>query len=158
MFKELKQNDPILILDKQEMKLSRGKVVTAGFPRFDSNVNRYVVDISIDLDGNTGSYTVPDNEAVSQSKNLVIASNEQALTKEVERLQNIAKQILEAKDQQELILKRAPEVLAQLSPMYKQNLENEKRFSSLETDMSGVKSDMSEVKTMLKEFIEAFKK
>lgn len=37
LFKEIKQNYPVYILDKQRLKLVQGKVATVSFPRLDMN-------------------------------------------------------------------------------------------------------------------------
>ena len=67
LFKDIKQNYPIYILDKQELTVSQGKVLSIGFPRMDvmskpaNPINtQMVIDITIDNCGKSATYTIPE--------------------------------------------------------------------------------------------------
>ena len=97
-FKDLKQNYPVFILDKQDLTLIQGKVVSAGFPRMEMNPaagkSGMVVDVSIEADGKTANYVIPENLSVTYAGNLVLSVDRQGLAGEVEAMKAAAEQPL----------------------------------------------------------------
>lgn len=160
-FKDVKQNYPVFILNKQEFSITQGKVVGTTFPRIDINspVNnpmnyakpgQMVVDITIEANGKTATYTIPENLSVTYAGDLVLSTDEQGLANEVEAMMNTAKQYFAAEGYQKKVLKNGPGLLADLNPEYKSKIETEERFTKLE-------NSVGEMKTMLTNFIKEFK-
>lgn len=62
-FKDIKQNYPVFVLDKNEMSVTTGKATAVGFPRMEMNPKNgkqeIVVDVTIEASGKTGTYTIP---------------------------------------------------------------------------------------------------
>jgi hypothetical protein len=165
-FKDVKQNYPVFILDKQELKVIQGKVVSAAFPRIDMNggarpnpasINPtnptgalMVVDVTIEADGKTATYTIPENLAVTYAGNIVLSTDREGLVREIEAMKNAAEQILSTVDHQKAIVEKASSLLAELNPLYKEKRETEERFGKIE-------GTVAEMKEMLASFIKEFK-
>lgn len=64
--------------------------------------------------------------------------------------QSRAEQILAQREETETLLAKAPGLLAELNPVYKEKQETEKRFSKIE-------DTIAEMKDMLSGFIKEFK-
>lgn len=164
LFKDIKQNYPVFILDKQELKVSQGKVVSAAFPRIDMNAGvkpgnvsptnptgaQMVVDITIEADGKTATYTIPENLAITYAGNIVLSTDRDGLVREIEAMKNAAEQILSTVDHQKAIVEKSSALLAELNPIYKEKIETEERFGKIE-------NSVSELKDMLSNFIKEFK-
>ena len=153
-FKDIKQNYPIFILDKQELTITQARAVNVGFPRMEMNPksgkSEMVIDITIDANGKTGNYAIPENLSVTYAGNIVLSTTQQGLSNEIESLQNAANQFFASEGYQRKVLEKAPALLAELNPIYKEKQETEKRFSSIE-------SSIGELKDMITGFIKEFK-
>lgn len=173
VFKDIKQNFPVYILDKSSVELIKGKVTATAFPRPDLQSNfsapnanygtvvpqlnqnsgqRMVIDLTIEAGGRTATYTVSENASVNYAGNLVIATEQSLLTSEVEAIKNSAEQALapERLEQLKQSLEKSTSLLSELNPAFKQQQEYDTRFKNLE-------GSVDELKDMMKNFIKEFK-
>lgn len=161
LFKDIKQNYPVYILDKQDLSVIQGKATSVSFPRMDMNPKigktEMVVDVTIEVNGKTGTYTIPENLSVTYAGNLVLSTDKQGLSGEIEAMKNNAEQILASVDRQKEILNKASSLLAELNPVYKEKQETEKRFGVIETQVSEVKKSVDEIKDLVTSFLKEFK-
>lgn len=146
-FKDLKQNYPVYILDKQTLTLTQGKAVAVGFPRMEMNPaagkSGMVVDVSIVADGKTANYVIPENLSVTYAGNLVLSVDRQGLAGEVESMKVTAEQAIASVEQQKKILEKSTTLLAELNPTYREKQETEQRFSKIEASMGELKDMLS---------------
>lgn len=146
-FKDLKQNYPVYILDKQTLTLTQGKAVAVGFPRMEMNPaagkSGMVVDVSIVADGKTANYVIPENLSVTYAGNLVLSVDRQGLAGEVESMKVTAEQAIASVEQQKQILEKSTTLLAELNPTYREKQETEQRFSKIEASMGELKDMLS---------------
>lgn len=146
-FKDLKQNYPVYILDKQTLTLTQGKAVAVGFPRMEMNPaagkSGMVVDVSIVVDGKTANYVIPENLSVTYAGNLVLSVDRQGLAGEVESMKVTAEQAIASVEQQKQILEKSTTLLAELNPTYREKQETEQRFSKIEASMGELKDMLS---------------
>nr|DAI60444.1 MAG TPA: hypothetical protein [Caudoviricetes sp.] len=146
-FKDLKQNYPVFILDKQNLTLTQGKVVSVGFPRMELNPTAgksgMVVDVSIEADGKTANYVIPETLSVTYAGNLVLSVDRQGLAGEVESMKTSAEQALASVEHQRRIVEKSTGLLAELNPAFREKQETEQRFSKIESSMNEVKQMLS---------------
>lgn len=146
-FKDLKQNYPVYILDKQTLTLTQGKAVAVGFPRMEMNPaagkSGMVVDVSIVADGKTANYVIPENLSVTYAGNLVLSVDRQGLAGEVESMKVTAEQAIASVEQQKQILEKSTTLLAELNPTCREKQETEQRFSKIEASMGELKDMLS---------------
>lgn len=161
LFKDIKQNYPVYILDKQDLSVIQGKATSVSFPRMDMNPKigktEMVVDVTIEVNGKTGTYTIPENLSVTYAGNLALSTDKQGLSGEIEAMKNNAEQILASVDRQKEILSKTSSLLAELNPVYREKQETEKRFGVIETQVSEVKKSVDEIKDLVTSFLKEFK-
>ena len=161
LFKDIKQNYPVYILDKQDLSVIQGKATSVSFPRMDMNPKigktEMVVDVTIEVNGKTGTYAIPENLSVTYAGNLVLSTDKQGLSGEIEAMKNNAEQILASVDRQKEILNKTSSLLAELNPVYREKQETEKRFGVIETQVSEVKKSVDEIKDLVTSFLKEFK-
>ena len=161
LFKDLKTNYPIFILNKQEVSLVQGRVVSVSFPRMDINqsINKteMVVDVSIEVDGKTATYVIPESLSVTYANNLIISPDKQGLLNEVEAMKNNAEQVIASVDRQKEILEKSNALLSELNPVYKDKREADKRFSQIEDSVKEVRESISDIRSMMQGLIKEFK-
>lgn len=153
-FKDIKQGYPVYILDKSNLNFSQGKTTAVSFSRTDVNQKtgkaEMVRDITIEADDKIATYTIPEELSVTYAGNLVLSTDKQGLINDVNAAQSRAEQILAQREEAEMLLAKAPGLLAELNPVYKEKQETEKRFIKIE-------DTIAEMKDMLSGFIKEFK-
>ena len=154
LFKDVKQNYTVYILDKQDMNISQAKVSAVGFPRMDIIQNtpntQTVVDITLDSNGKIATYTIPESLSVTYAGNIVLSTDKDGLMREIEAMKNNAEQVLASVDKQKQILDKANTLLSELNPIYKEKKETDLRFSKIE-------NSINEMKDMFANFLNTYK-
>ena len=148
---------PVYILNKQDLSLTQGKAVQVPFPRMEMNQKtgktEMVIDITIEANGKTATYVIPESLSVTYAGNLILSTDKMSLASEIEAMKNTAEQILASVDHQKEVLEKSSSLLAELNPVYKEKQETEKRFSAIEETVTGVKGSVDELKKMMSDFI-----
>ena len=158
LFKDMKQNYPVFILNKEEMTVVEGKVKTVSFPHMDTNrgTTQMVVDVEIEADGKTATYAIPENLSVTYAGNLVLSTDGEGLLREIEARQTAAEQILASVDKQQTIIERAKALRAEYNPAFKEKQETEKKFKEIDKSISEMKDLMKAQQEMMANFIKKF--
>lgn len=161
LFKDIKQNYPVHILDKDNVSYIQGKVVSVSFPHMDNtnpmSMGKTVVDVVIDADGKSATYTIPENMGIVYAGNLVLSTDKDGIIREVEALKTSSEQYLKSVDKTRKVLEKSTSLLAELNPEIKAKQENELRLSNLENTMKDIQSDMKDFKEMMSGFIKEMK-
>ena len=137
------------MLNKQNMTISDSKVISVGFPHMDMNnkpqlgQSQMVVDVTIESEGKTATYTIPENLSVTYAGDIVLSTDKQGLLCEIEAMKNSAEKVLESVPRQREIIDKATTLLADLNPIYKEKKQNEQRFSKIEESISRMESTVN---------------
>ena len=161
LFKELKQNYPVYILDKQAVTFTQGKVISVSLPRMNvgsgtmpmmptSSPTAMLVDVTIEADGRTATYSIPENTAVTYAGSTVLSTDREGISREIEAMRTTAEQVLSSVDKQKQILDKTQSLLAELNPAYKEKKETDERFNRIEGDVSEMKSMVRDLLNKLK--------
>lgn len=160
LFKDIKQNYSVYIFDKQKVECVQGKVLSVSLPRMQmpssmTSINQMgttpmVVDITVETNGRTATYTIPENLSVTYAGNLILSTEREGVVREIEAMKNTAEQVLNSVERQKEIKEKATELLVELNPVYKEKKDTEERFNKIE-------NSVSEMKNMLSSFIREFK-
>ena len=157
LFKDIKQNYPVYILNKQDLSLTQGKAIQVSFPRMEmsqkTGKTEMVMDITIEAVGKAATYVIPENLSVTYAGNLILSTDKMSLASEIEAMKNTAEQVLASVDHHKEVLEKASSILAELNPVYKEKQETEKRFATIEETVTSVKGSVDELKKMMSEFI-----
>lgn len=160
LFKDIKQNYPVYILDIQEFSLIQGKATQVSFPRLEMNQKtgktEMVVDITIEANGKMATYAIPESHSVTYAGHLVLSTEKSGLTSEVEAQKANAEQVLASASKAQNIIDKAPSLLAELNPMYKEKQETEQRFGKIEGSIGEMKELMKKQQEMMENFIKKF--
>lgn len=160
LFKDIKQNYPVYILNKQDLSLTQGKAVQVPFPRMEMNQKtgktEMVIDITIEANGKTATYVIPENLSVTYAGNLILSTDKMSLASEIEAMKNTAEQVLASVDHQKEVLEKSSSLLAELNPVYKEKQETEQRFGKIEGSIGEMKELMKKQQEMMENFIKKF--
>lgn len=145
IFKDIKQGNTVYMLDKGQLTTKCCRVtataphLSAGIGTFTQAQGQLMVDVTIDDGGKTTTFTIPENLAVTFAGDLVLATSQQGLSSEVERMKAEGERILASVERQKSVIEKSGELLARLNPQYREKQETEKRFRGIEGDIGSVK-------------------
>lgn len=149
LFKDIKQNNPVFMLNTQEMEMMQGKVTQVSFPRWETNQKvgqpAMVVDVTIESNGKTATYTIPEGLSVTYAGSIVLSTEKSGLLNEVETQKANAEQVLASAEKAKMVIEKAPALLAELNPAYKEKQETEQRFGKIEKSITNMTDMMSKI-------------
>lgn len=103
-----------------------------------------------------GLAAAPESHSVTYAGHLVLSTEKSGLTSEVEAQKANAEQVLASASKAQNIIDKAPSLLAELNPMYKEKQETEQRFGKIEKSISGMEELMKKQQEMMENFIKKF--
>lgn len=146
--------------ETQEFSLIQGKATQVSFPRLEMNQKtgktEMVVDVTIEANGKMATYAIPESHSVTYAGHLVLSTEKSGLTSEVEAQKANAEQVLASASKAQNIIDKAPSLLAELNPMYKEKQETEQRFGKIEGSIGEMKELMKKQQEMMENFIKKF--
>ena len=156
-FKDIKTNNTVFILDKNNLKVIPAKVINASQPKIDMSKpnscmsgTTLIVDIDLNIEGKTVSYSIPENLDITYTNTgLVLATDPNKLINEVNILHQEANDQLAKKEYYENIINKTPDLLAELNPQLKEKQETDRRLNLMESSMSTMQSDISKITSIV---------
>ena len=159
-FRDIKQNYPVYILDKQEFEIYTGKATAVSFPKLEINPEtgkpEMMVSVTIEAGGKTATYAIPENLSISFAGNLVFATEKHLLLNEAKAVKANAEQIIAAAPKAQKIIDKSSTIFAELDSTFKEKQETEQRFGKIEGSISEMKGLMQSQQKMLEDFIKKF--
>ena len=145
-FKDIKENNVVYILDKNNLQVIKAKVKNSPIPKIDMNKpniglssSNLVVDLDLEINGKVTQYTIPESlEVTYTSTGLVLATESSKLIPEVEAMAKEAKDTLSKEDYFKKVLEKSSTLLAELNPQLKERQETDRRLNLLEDKLSKV--------------------
>ena len=145
-FKDIKENNVVYILDKNNLQVIKAKVKNSPIPKIDMNKpniglssSNLVVDLDLEINGKVTQYTIPESlEVTYTSTGLVLATESSKLIPEVEAMAKEAKDTLAKEAYFKKVLEKSSSLLAELNPQLKERQETDRRLNLLEDKLSKV--------------------
>lgn len=145
-FKDIKENNVVYILDKNNLQVIKAKVKNSPVPKIDMNKpnmglsnSSLVVDLDLEINGKVTQYTIPESlEVTYTSTGLVLATESSKLIPEVEAMAKEAKDTLAKESYFKKVLEKSSGLLAELNPQLKERQETDRRLNLLEDKLSKV--------------------
>ena len=145
-FKDIKENNVVYILDKNNLQVIKAKVKNSPIPKIDMNKpnlglsnSSLVVDLDLEINGKVTQYTIPESlEVTYTSTGLVLSTESSKLIPEVESMAKEAKDTLAKESYFKKVLEKSSSLLAELNPQLKERQETDRRLNLLEDKLSKV--------------------
>lgn len=161
LFKDIKQNYPVYILNKQDVSFSQGKVTSVSFPHLDNSnamvMGKTVIDVAIEVDGKSATYAIPENLSIVYANDIVLSTDKEGIMREVEAMKSSAEQAMKNVERQKAIAERAGSLLTELNPIYREKQENEQRIAKMESSIGEMGKSIEELKQMFAGFMKEMK-
>ncbi len=151
------------MLDRADgLKAGVGKVTMVGSPRFQQPQNngvlpdytkavQTVVDVTIEANGQTRTYEIPEASSTVNAGKLTIGADRDGILRELKAIKAEAEDALSKIGMHKATVASCDEIMAEWDTDFAERKAQDERISSLETEVRGIGS-------MLKDFINEFKK
>ncbi len=154
MFKDLKPGLQMLILDKSAtpMKCHTAKVVKVSMPRVEMQkmdnplqpilIQQFqdrVIDLTVEYDGKTQTFVVPENSNVAYGDAVTIACSEEPIIAEVKGKMKESADIVDSYDYHKANIEECKSILASLNPQYAETQKHDERLDAMEGDIAEIK-------------------
>lgn len=156
-FQNLRNNHQIYILHRDiPPTLEIGKVtnITLPVPKYGTNsmYNDLVLDITVDVNGNSMNFQkIPANSEIADfGNNIVISTDKQAMNSEITSIKQKSLDIINSKEQNEVIVQGCDEILEKLNPEIAEKQRQEQENKAL-------REEINSLREMFSEFINQFK-
>ena len=158
LFKDIKQGYPIYFLDKENVKYYQGKVVSVAVPRHDNQPKAFVaqptglvVDITIEANGATKTYTIPETATITYAGLLVLSTDKDGILREVEAIKTASEDALSQLERHKQVVTNCSQLLEELNPAFAEKRAQDKRIE-------GIENEVKSLGAVLRDFINEFKK
>ena len=139
LFKELKGNYPIFLLDRATLKFEQAKVMNVQ-PNYQSvNMNRIEVNVTIqNKEGKQNTYAVADSEQSAYAGNLFISTSKDCIINEVNALKNASEEVLSKVEEHKQTVEKCKELLAELDTTFRDQQKTNKRLDQMENKLDEI--------------------
>lgn len=161
LFKDLKPGYPVFLLRKgDEIKALQGKAIKVSDPYFppaqigqmpSMSTAQRVVDVTLEADGVTNTYSIPETLSVTYANNVVLSTDREGILRDVEAMKGQSEEVVRSVERHRSIIEGCEKILEEWNPAFAEKKEQDKRISVIESEVKGMKK-------MLTDFINEFKK
>lgn len=158
LFKDMKPGYPVYLMDKEAVKASTGKIINVSQPHFQNQSQgsfqasaQMYVDVTVETDGQTRTYSIPETLGVTYAGNLVLSVDRDGVLREVEAMKSRSEDALKDVEKHKETIISCDEILTGWNPVFAEKKKQDERISGLENEVKGLGS-------MLRDFINEFRK
>lgn len=147
-FKELKEQSPIYVLDKNSVTVTKGKVTSVKPGKTNPQVlGGFILEFTLEYNGITQVFAIPDHLSVTYTgNNLILSTDQQGLIPELDKIISDNEKIVNNIEGIKSGISKAKNLKMELDPSYRERQQTEERFSKIE-------SSISEIKDMLQQLV-----
>lgn len=139
LFKNAKVGQVVHILDRKTAQYFVGKIEQpVSAPHYEPNHPTLMVDVVINVDGQTRTFTIPENLAATYAGDLCIATETSDLLSELDQMEMQGEKTLQDVPRIEQMLASVKERKMQLNPALKEKQEQDVRMQKLETSVQNL--------------------
>lgn len=139
LFKELKSNYPIFLLDRATLSFEQARVMNVQ-PNYQSvNMNRIEVNVTIqNKEGKQNTYAVADSEQSAYAGNLFISTSKDSIINEVNALKNASEEVLSKVEEHKQTVEKCKNLLAELDTTFRDQQRTNQRLDNMENKLDEI--------------------
>lgn len=158
MFQALRQGSPIWVMDKNNLTLQTGSVVSTSLPTsgfqmqwIQPGIPGQTMDITVQMEDGTQNEFKQMNpsQVIAQYGNTIVAETPEVMAREIENLDRQSQQIIESVQFHTKARTAYEEMKKKLSPSYAKEKQNDQRLTALENSQAQMANGISAIQAML---------
>lgn len=159
MFSDLKKGFQVHTLDTNEVpKYAIGKVVAVSEPRYmPPSPGNYapmqgrVVDLTVEVDGETKTYTVPESQNVAKAMGITLSTGIEAVMNELNAIKRNSQEVLDSVGFNKKKIEVCDQIMEDINPAFKQTREQDKKIAGIESQVRELTGSFDELKRLIVE-------
>lgn len=159
MFSDLKKGFQVHTLDTNEVpKYAIGKVVAVSDPRYMQptpgnyqSIQTRVVDLTVEIDGETKTYTVPESQNVAKAVGITLSTNIESIMNELNAVKRNSEEIIESVDFNRRKIEACDKILEDVNPAFKQTREQDRKIAGIESQVKELTNSFDDLKRLIVE-------
>lgn len=159
MFSDLKKGFQVHALDTTEVpKYYLGKVIAVSEPRFLSPTpgiyqptQGRVVDLTVEVDGETKTYTVPESQNVAKAMGITLSTNLEAVLNELSAIKRNSQEIIDSVELNRNKIEACDRIMEEVNPAFKQTREQDRKIAGIENQVKQLSGSFDELKRLIVE-------
>lgn len=159
MFSDLKKGFQVHTLDTNEVpKYAIGKVVAVSEPRYMppgpgnyAPMQGRVVDLTVEVDGETKTYTVPESQNVAKAMGITLSTGIEAVMNELNAIKRNSQEILDSVGFNKKKIEVCDQIMEDINPAFKQTREQDKKIAGIESQVRELTGSFDELKRLIVE-------
>lgn len=157
MFKDIKKGYQVHTLETNGVPVYKlGIVVNASEPRFQQvppgqyqQLQDRVLDLTIEVDGKSVTYVVPENQNVAMASGITLADNIDPILNQINAIRRNSEDVVNSRDLHEKIIAACDTISEEVNPAFKQTKEQDRKIKSLEDKVDKIGDSFEELKELL---------
>lgn len=133
------------VLNKHDMEVKQGNIVSKSFPHINNTNVEMVVDIVVDIDGKNATYVLPETASVAFNGDNVITPDISVVLTEIANTKRNSEQVIASVPHHNEIIRKANELAETLDPALREKRVTEDRISSLESSVGNIESKIDQL-------------
>lgn len=159
MFSDLKKGFQVHTLDTNTVpKYELGKVVAVSEPRYlPPQPGQYqamqtrVVDLTVELTGETKTYTVPESQNVAKAMGITLSTSIDPIMNELNAIKNTSQDIINSVDAHRAKIEACESILEDINPGHKQTREQDRKIAGIENKVNDLTDSFEDLKKLIVE-------
>ena len=149
----------VLINDRKIVpKYELGKVVAVSEPRYlPPQPGQYqamqtrVVDLTVELTGETKTYTVPESQNVAKAMGITLSTSIDPIMNELNAIKNTSQDIINSVDAHRAKIEACESILEDINPAFKQTREQDRKIAGIENKVNDLTDSFEDLKKLIVE-------
>lgn len=159
MFSDLKKGFQVHTLDTNTVpKYELGKVVAVSEPRYlPPQPGQYqamqtrVVDLTVELTGETKTYTVPESQNVAKAMGITLSTSIDPIMNELNAIKSTSQEIIDSVDAHRAKIEACESILEDINPAFKQTREQDRKIAGIENKVNDLTDSFEDLKKLIVE-------
>lgn len=163
MFRDIKEGFRIHVLETSGIPVYKvGRVERASDPRLQPmrpyepgqippypQLQDRVIDLTVNVDGKTDTYVVPENRDVALSPNVTLSCSIEPITNQLSAIRKRASDELSRREMNERTVAACDSIMEELDPSIRDKREQDRKIGALEEKVDRIGNSFNELKDLL---------
>lgn len=110
-----------------------------------------VIDLTVEIDGETKTYTVPETSNVGKSMGITLSTNLEAILNELDAMRRNSQEVIDSGDMHKKRIEACDRIKENISPAFRQTREQDRRISGIEDQVNKLSGSFDELKKLIVE-------
>lgn len=139
-------------------KYELGKVVAVSEPRYlPPQPGQYqamqtrVVDLTVELTGETKTYTVPESQNVAKAMGITLSTSIDPIMNELNAIKSTSQEIIDSVDAHRAKIEACESILEDINPAFKQTREQDRKIAGIENKVNDLTDSFEDLKKLIVE-------